>query len=56
MYMIHSIMLRVVSSKCGQQNLVAVERLFAACSTEIAIAAQKVLAEQYQDIQEGLEA
>jgi hypothetical protein len=56
MYMIHSIMHRVVSSKCGDQNLVAVDRLFAACSTEIAIAAQKVLAEQYQDIQDGIEA
>lgn len=56
LFMIHSIMHRSISRKCGQHHLGAIDRLFAACSTELAIAAQRVLEQQHNDVQEGIEA
>ena len=56
LFMIHSIMHHSIRSVCGQHHLDAIDRLFAACSTELAIAAQRVLEQQHNDVQEGIEA
>ena len=56
LFMIHSIMHHSIRSVCGQHHLEAIDRMFAACSTQIAIAAQRVLEQQHNDVQEGIEA